>query len=589
MTARPATFFTEGFGSRLFFRLRPHLLLPRQALAKGRAKFLSRDLPVSVAIEAVKHPLELFLGHLLHQRATLEFLPAHRAVAITIQFLRIHPGRTPPRRTHPSPTSLEVLVLPVEEAILVPIQVIEHLVETFFIDLFKRRIGEKLRPADASVAIGIRLFQKGIVPAPAPTFELVRRDEAVAVLVQTIKDLLAVRFAESRRPLPPGKFLGRHPIVPIAVVVFHKSAQTRPGRIFPVAPVLSRTSRLLSRREEDGKHRVGDNENRFHGCFKGSPNKTTGKPLCCIKSISFAWTLDRGNLAFPSMAILSSLRDRRTTLSFEFFPPKTDQAGEELLKIVHELDELNPAFVSVTYGAGGTTRDRTRDLVRRIIRETAAPTIPHLTCIGHSREEMTEILDQYAEDKVGTILALRGDPPRNDPSYDRSKDDFCFAKDLVTFIKDHPHPFEIGVAGFPEGHPATQNRLKEMDYFKEKVDAGADYICTQLFFDNHDFFDYRDRCDLAGIDLPIVAGIMPITTLQGMNRMAELAAGSRFPAKLLATLAKAGDDPESIRQAGLDYAIAQCQELIEGGLSGLHLYTLNKSRATREIAAALTF
>ena len=289
------------------------------------------------------------------------------------------------------------------------------------------------------------------------------------------------------------------------------------------------------------------------------------------------------------MAILSSLLARRTTLSFEFFPPKNDRGAEEVLKAVHELDELDPAFVSVTYGAGGTTRGRTRDLVQRIIRETHAPTIPHLTCMGHSRGEMTEILDQYAGDQVGTILALRGDPPRNDPSYDRSSDEFPFAKDLVTFIKDHPHPFEIGVAGFPEGHPSTQNRLMEMDYFKAKVDAGAHYICTQLFFDNHDFFDYRERCQLAGIDLPIVAGIMPITTLAGMNRMAELAAGSRFPAKLLKSLTEAADNPDSLRQAGIDYAIAQCQELIEGGVSGLHLYTLNKSMATREIADALSF
>lgn len=289
------------------------------------------------------------------------------------------------------------------------------------------------------------------------------------------------------------------------------------------------------------------------------------------------------------MAILSSLRAERPTLSFEFFPPKTDNSAEELLETVHELGKLNPAFVSVTYGAGGTTRERTRDLVQRIIKETCVATIPHLTCIGHSSEEMNQILDHYAEDQVGTILALRGDPPHNQPNYDRSGDNFQYASDLVSFIAKHPHPFEIGVAGFPEGHPATQNRLVEMDHFKTKVDAGADYICTQLFFDNHDFFDYRDRCSLHGIDLPIVAGIMPITTLSGMKRMADLAAGSRFPAKLLKALGEAGDDPDAVRQAGIDYAITQCQGLIDGGVSGLHLYTLNKSSATREIASTLNF
>ena len=289
------------------------------------------------------------------------------------------------------------------------------------------------------------------------------------------------------------------------------------------------------------------------------------------------------------MAILSSLRLERPTLSFEFFPPKNDKGSEELLDTVHELGKLDPAFVSVTYGAGGTTRERTREVVQRIISETCVPTIPHLTCIGHTEGEMTEILDGYAEDNVGTILALRGDPPRDQPNYDRSQDRFRYASDLVDFIKKHAHPFEIGVAGFPEGHPATQNRLIEMDHFKAKVDAGADYICTQLFFDNHDFFDYRERCLITGIDLPIVAGIMPITTLSGMKRMADLAAGSRFPATLLKTLAEAGTQAEAIRQAGIEYATAQCQELIDGGVSGLHLYTLNKSSATRQIASELTF
>lgn len=289
------------------------------------------------------------------------------------------------------------------------------------------------------------------------------------------------------------------------------------------------------------------------------------------------------------MEILSSLRAEQPTISFEFFPPKTDKGSEDLLQTVHELGKLNPAFVSVTYGAGGTTRERTRDIVQRIIKETSVPTIPHLTCIGHSAHEMTEILDNYAEDKVGTILALRGDPPQNQPDYNRSRDHFKYANDLVDFIDEHEHPFEIGVAGFPEGHPGTQNRLIEMDHFKAKVDAGADYICTQLFFDNHDFFDYRERCALHGINLPIVAGIMPITTLSGMKRMADLAAGSRFPAKLLRTLSEASDDDDAIRQAGIEYAITQCQELIDGGVSGLHLYTLNKSSATREIASSLNF
>ena len=289
------------------------------------------------------------------------------------------------------------------------------------------------------------------------------------------------------------------------------------------------------------------------------------------------------------MEILSLLKAPKPTLSFEFFPPKDDAGADDLLRIIDDLGKLDPAFVSVTYGAGGTTRERTRSLVQRIMSETPVPTVPHLTCIGHSEDEISEILDHYLKDQVTTILALRGDPPRNETNYDRRADDFKFAADLVKFIKNHHHPIEIGVAGFPEGHPATQNRLKEMEYFKAKVDEGADYICTQLFFDNHDFLDYRDRCALEGIDLPIVAGIMPITTISGMKRMAELAEGSQFPATLLKALNTAGNDAKAIRQAGVQYAIHQCQELIDEGVSGLHFYTLNKSKATLTIAKSLEF
>ncbi len=290
------------------------------------------------------------------------------------------------------------------------------------------------------------------------------------------------------------------------------------------------------------------------------------------------------------MDIIPLLRAEKPTLSFEFFPPKTDKASEELFKVVHDLQDLDPSFVSVTYGAGGGTRERTHQVVQRISQETGIHVIPHLTCISHRESDIAQILEKYGTDGVATILALRGDPPRNDPDYDRGKDDFQYASDLLTFIKNHGSgPFRIGVAGFPEGHPMTPNRLQEMDNFKAKADAGADYICTQLFFDNHDYFDYRERCEMAGIDLPIVAGIMPITSLQGMGRMADLAAGCRFPAKLMKTLAKAGDDPQGIISAGIDYATEQCQELIDQGVSGVHLYTLNKSTSTRRIAEALAF
>ena len=295
------------------------------------------------------------------------------------------------------------------------------------------------------------------------------------------------------------------------------------------------------------------------------------------------------------MHISDILARQPTTFSFEFFPPKTPETAEKLYATITELEEYAPDFVSVTYGAGGTTREMTHDLVIRIKEKGVLDPIPHLTCVCHSEAEIDEILIRYAAAGVSNILALRGDPPRDHPNYDRANDAFAYAADLVKFIKRfndsgrHPDPrgFGIGVAGFPEGHPITPNRLVEMDHLKAKIDAGADYICTQLFFDNHDFYDFRERCDLAGIHVPIIAGIMPITTTTGMRRMADLAAGSRFPARLLKALDRAGSNPESIRRVGLHYATEQCADLLNHKIAGIHFYTLNQSSATREIYANL--
>jgi len=295
------------------------------------------------------------------------------------------------------------------------------------------------------------------------------------------------------------------------------------------------------------------------------------------------------------MHIRDLLATRRPSFSFEFFPPKTAASSEDLYQTIRELEPLAPTFVSVTYGAGGGTRELTHDLVLRIKQTTAIPPVPHLTCVGHTRAEVEAILERYAAAGVDTILALRGDPPGNQPDYDWSQGEFQHAADLVRFIREfnasgrHPDPrgFGIGVAGFPEGHPATPNRLLELEHLKAKIDAGADYICTQLFFDNHDFLDFRDRCDLAGIRVPILAGVMPVTTLSGMRRMAELAAGARFPAKLLRALDRANGDAQAVERVGIHYAAQQCAGLLDVGVDGIHFYTLNKSRATREIYASL--
>jgi len=289
---------------------------------------------------------------------------------------------------------------------------------------------------------------------------------------------------------------------------------------------------------------------------------------------------------------------RGTTFSFEFFPPKGEKGAEDLFTNIGELRPLKPAYVSVTYGAGGSTRDVTHNLVVRIKRESPLEVMPHLTCIRHTEAEIYDILERYAQAGISNILALSGDPPRNDPTYDRSRDSFRYASQLVRFLRqfkerhagrdiEDPRGFGIAVAGFPEGHPTAQNRILEIEHLKAKVDEGADVIVTQLFFDNRDFYDFRARCELAGIKVPIVAGIMPVTSESGLMKMADLAAGARFPAPLLKAVKRAQGDVEAIKRVGLHWATEQCRDLLDNSVAGIHFYTLNKSTATREIYANL--
>jgi methylenetetrahydrofolate reductase (NADPH) len=288
------------------------------------------------------------------------------------------------------------------------------------------------------------------------------------------------------------------------------------------------------------------------------------------------------------MHILDIFQERPTTFSFEFFPPKTDKASDELFGTIAQLQQLDPSFVSVTYGAGGGTRERTHDLIVRIQRETNLTAVSHLTSVCHSEAELASILDRYAGSGIENILALGGDPPKNKAGYDRGLDAFQYASQLVEFVKSRRNNadgrgFGVGIAGFPEGHPGTPNRLLEMDHFKRKADAGADYVCTQLFFSNHDFYDFRERCELAGIGIPIIAGIMPITSKDTLMRMGDLAGGARFPARLLRAIARCGDDPEAVAKVGIHWATEQCRDLLDNNVRGIHFYTLNRSDATRRI------
>lgn len=290
------------------------------------------------------------------------------------------------------------------------------------------------------------------------------------------------------------------------------------------------------------------------------------------------------------MQIAEILARQTTTFSFEFFPPRSLAGAEDLFRNISELTELRPTFVSVTYGAGGSTRDLTHDLVVRLRTQTPLHPMPHLTCVGHTEGELIAILERYSSNNIANILALRGD---RQPGAAPTRESFARAAQLVDCITRfndrlaRPQRFSIGVAGFPEGHPETPNRLVEMDHLKAKVDAGADFLVTQMFFDNRDYYDFRDRCALAGVRVPIIAGIMPITSVDGMKRMAELALGARFPAPLVRALNRAAGDPEGVKRVGVHWATEQCRDLLDHSVAGIHFYTLNRSRATRDIYATL--
>ena len=286
------------------------------------------------------------------------------------------------------------------------------------------------------------------------------------------------------------------------------------------------------------------------------------------------------------MKVIDILAQKKTALSFEFFPPKTTEGFDKLFETVQKLSYLSPAYVSVTYGAGGSTRENTRNLVGRIQNETGLTAIAHLTCVGHSKDEIRKILENYSEAKIENILALRGDMPKNMPDFTKAEDGFEYAGDLVEFIKKNFGQMGIGVAGFPEGHPTTPNRLTEIDNLKRKIDSGADYICTQLFFSNNDFYDFCERCEIAGINVPIIAGIMPITSIANMKKIAELSLGARIPGKLLKAVYRAPND-EYVEKVGIHWAAEQVNDLIETGVRGIHFYTLNKFEQIHKICESI--
>jgi len=281
------------------------------------------------------------------------------------------------------------------------------------------------------------------------------------------------------------------------------------------------------------------------------------------------------------MARITDLLAAGRTFSFAFFPPKTDAAQLSLGRTIAELDGLNPSFVSVTYGAGGSTRERTRDLVVWMQRETQISPMAHLTCVGHTRADINEILDTYAAAGIENILALGGDPP-TDPA-DVRPSDYAYALDLVEHLRDHGG-FSIGVAAHPEGHPRSASRADDRRFLAEKLRL-ADFGITQFFFEASHYLRMIEELADLGVTKPIIPGIMPVTNKSQVQRMAELS-GAVFPAWLADRLANV-DDPDEVRRIGVEAATDLCAELLAAGAPGLHFYTLNRSTATREIYANL--
>lgn len=272
--------------------------------------------------------------------------------------------------------------------------------------------------------------------------------------------------------------------------------------------------------------------------------------------------------------------------SFEFFPPKTDPGVASLFRTLKELEPLRPTFVSVTYGAGGSTRDRTTEMVTRIRRETGIEAMAHLTCVGHSRAELGALLDRLREAGIENVLALRGDPPKGEAAFVPAPDGLGFASDLVAFVRARQDPFSVGGACYPEGHIECPSREQDLENLRRKVEAGVEFLITQLFFDNAFYFDFIERARRAGIRLPIVPGIMPITNAEQIERFTRMC-GATIPMRLMLELEKRRSDPEAVLQLGVAHATVQCVELLARGAPGIHFYTLNKSLATRMILTAL--
>jgi methylenetetrahydrofolate reductase (NADPH) len=285
------------------------------------------------------------------------------------------------------------------------------------------------------------------------------------------------------------------------------------------------------------------------------------------------------------MRIAEGFGRGRPVVSFEFFPPRTEEGFRSLYRTIGELKRLDPGFVSVTWGAGGSTRRQTVELVARIQQEIGITAMAHLTCVGSTSDELAQILDRLTAAGIENLLALGGDPPRDQPHYQPASGGFTYACELVDFVRSR-WEFCLGGACYPETHPRAESAEADLGHLVRKVAAGVDFLVTQLFFDNADYFAFVERARAAGITVPIVPGIMPVVSRQNIGRITALS-GARIPSELAARLERAEDDPSRTLEVGVAWATSQCRELLDRGAPGLHFYTLNQSPATRRIHAHL--
>ena len=279
-------------------------------------------------------------------------------------------------------------------------------------------------------------------------------------------------------------------------------------------------------------------------------------------------------------------QDGAPVVSFEFFPPKTDEGVEALYQTAGALRICRPSYVSVTYGAGGSTRDRTLDLVSRIKRELGIETMAHLTCVGSTRAQIREVMKRLVDSGIENVLALRGDPPQGQAQFVAVEGGFAHASELVSFIRDEDFPVCVGAACYPEKHVEAKDLASDLDHLAEKVRRGVDFLITQLLFDNDEYFAFVRRARGRGIDVPIVPGLMPVTNVAQVQRFTSMC-GARIPQELYRRLEIVKDDPAAVVATGVTWTAQQCNELLDLGAPGLHFYTLNKSSATLAVHAAL--